>query len=212
MREQGLEQLIGNLTEQLAPVRPLAHPLKRGLAWMAFALAYMGLAVWISGVRPDIADKLTDQPYLLETALGAAMALFAALSSMWLCIPDLRGQRGLSVVAYTLFAVFLGWTLLRVLTEGMHAHDLHANHCFAEGLLYGFFPMLALVILSRKGATTHPFQQSFMNGLAVMGLGYVGLRFTCALDNVEHCTLFHFMPYVLLGGVLGLFARKIYKW
>ncbi len=206
------DSLIESLTDELAPVRRLAHPFLRAAPWIALALAYISGVVYFLGLRPDMAGKLADPFFLFETAIMASVALSAALASSWLCVPDARGQKWMTSVPVTLIAVFIGWTALRSVTEDFSLPSLHWDHCFQDAMLMGFVPGVAMIFLSVRGATTHPFLMALMNGLAVGALGYVGLRFTCMLDTVGHSCIYHLFPFVISGALLGAAARRIFRW
>jgi hypothetical protein len=207
-----LDGVIERLTGDLRPVRGLAHPGLRAAAWIGLCALYVAGAAVLRGLRVDLADKAGDLHFLFEVGLMALTGLSAALASFWLAVPDARGRRGLSAGPLALFAAFLLWSALRVVTEGVSLEGLRINDCLQEGVIMGFVPAFALVLFSRRGATTHPVLLSVMNALAVAGFGYVGLRVTCAADAVEHATIFHLAPFMLADMLLALAARRLYRW
>ncbi|MEH3144941.1 MAG: NrsF family protein [Methylobacterium frigidaeris] len=81
--------LLDALAGDLAPVRPLAPPLVRALAWFA---AVLGLALVLLLAAADLADlrQRMAQPVVLVAALGAgATALAAALAA---CLSGVPGR------------------------------------------------------------------------------------------------------------------------
>jgi hypothetical protein len=206
------EALIKELSGDLEPVKRLSHPLLRVLPWMALACAYVAGVVYTLGVRPDISARLVDPIFLFETSLLGFVALSAALVSSWLCVPDMRGKSWMAGVPLTALGVFALWTTIKGFSEGLNMPAIHWDHCFNDGALMGFVPMAAVVFFARGGTTTHPVMMSLMNTLSVGALGYVGLRLTCIVDTVGHACFYHFFPFVVLGLVTGVFARKLYRW
>lgn len=212
MGEQAIEALIENLTQELTPVKKLCHPFLRALPWMVASLVYTAAVVSYLGLRPDLAYKLSVPVFLFETGLAFFIGVSAAFSSVWMCVPDMRGQKWLPIVPLTALTVFLFWTVLRAFTEGINFPVPHWDHCFQDGALLGALPVALIVFVSRRGATTRPFFMSIMNFLAVGAFGYVGLRFTCMLDTVGHAGLYHIAPFLVIGMALGLAARHLYRW
>lgn len=212
MEGQGADRLIENLTAELLPVRPLRHPLVRSLPFVVLALLYTSGVVWHLGLRPDLVHKFKDTVFLFETGLAGFIALSAALASVWTCVPDMRGQKWVLALPLVSVGVFLFWTGLRAWTEGASIPTPHWDHCFEDALLLGALPAAFVIVLSRKGATTCPRTTAGMNILSTAALGYVGLRFTCMLDTVGHTALYHLLPFLVLGGILGLTARRLYRW
>ena len=95
--------------------------------------------------------------------------------------------------------------------EGMIIPDFQWSLC-QDPMLVGFFPTVTLWFLTMKGKTVCHVRTTFMNVLAVGGLGYIGLRITCSADDMGYITFFHLLPFLVLGLVSGLLARKIYRW
>lgn len=207
-----LDHVADVLSSQLEPVVRFAHPFIRILPWLVFALVYTYAAVQYIGVRPDIAVKLADPLFLFETAIGLAMSMSAAMTAAWLCVPDMRGQVWMVAFPALLGGVFLVWETIRSVTEGLALQAPHWDHCFEDALLFGTVPAAVLIFTTVRGATTRPFLMALMNVIAVAALAYVGLRFTCMLDTVGHSLIYHVFPFVVFGSVLGLAARRVFRW
>src|SRR5262245_11674304 len=98
------DDLIRRLTESAAPVHRLAPPGRRAMLWLALALAWVGLVVWMESPRPDLADKLRDPRFLAETVFALATGLVAALAAFTTVVP---GSESTSVNA--LIVPLAGW-------------------------------------------------------------------------------------------------------
>ncbi|MCF8496703.1 MAG: DUF1109 domain-containing protein [Alphaproteobacteria bacterium] len=213
MSQNNIDNLVDSLAEDLAPVCRLAHPLLRIAPWIAAAVLYTAGAIAFLGLRPDLSLKMSDPAFLFEVSLMAMMAFSAALASAWMCVPDRRGQGWVVPVPVTLLGVFFLWSFVRSYAEGVLLPPLHRDHCFISGLLMGAVPAAALVFLLRRGAaTTCPSLMALMNILAVGGLGYIGLRLTCRMDTVGHACFYQLVSFLVGGAVLGILARRIYRW
>jgi len=207
-----IEDCINGLCDDLAPVKRLRHPLLRIAPWIVVSMLYVSVLVFHEGLRADIGHKLYDPAFLFEITLMAFIGISAACASSFMCVPDMRGHKWLIIMPFNGLALFAIWSLIRVRTEGLHMPQLHMDHCMGEGVFMAIVPVTILMFMMRKGSPIRPYMCAFMNIIAAMALGYTGLRFTCMMDTVGHATVSHLIPYVLLGALLGLGARKIYKW
>ena len=142
----------------------------------------------------------------------ALTGLSAALCAAFLCVPDMRGQKWLISVPFTFLAVFLLWIGLRSWVEGVDMPAIHMGHCMSDGFWMAGIPAAIMVFLSTRGATTRPYLSALMVTLAITAFGYIGLRATCMMDTVGHATIYHLIPFTVFGAVLGLIARRLYKW
>ena len=215
MRETKNEtkQLIEALTEDLKPIKCLKHPLKRVLCWTLFTGIYVFLIIFYLGLRPDFIIKISSEPsYIFELFLAFAMSMSGAISSHWLCVPDMRGQNWMPVVSTTLFTVLFGWLFLQFSVEFNFLEQMHFSHCMIDGTLFGLIPAASIVFLSMRGKTTRPALMVFMNIIAACGIGYMGLRLTCGCDNTSHIVIHHILPYILMGGIIAVLGQKLYRW
>ncbi len=208
-----LDKLIENLAGELEPVKRLRHPLLRIAPWIALTVLYI-LAVdyFYLEFRPDLSDKTSDPIFIFEISLALAAGLSAAIATAWLCVPDARGQSWIMAVPITLSLTFLSWSFIRGANEGLEPAHMHLNHCFHDGIVLIAIPAAVIMFLSRCGATTRPVLMGIMNAIAVGALGYIGLRLSCQMDNIAHGCFYHIAPFILAGGVVGLLARRIYRW
>ncbi len=212
MSEQNLDKLIDGLADDLAPVKPLAHPFIRILPFFAIALLYVAALVFFVGLRPDIGNKFADASWMMETFLMGFIAISAGIASVFLSVPDMRGEKWVIAPPLTTLGIFAVWSTFRAMSEGLHMPVLNMDHCMGEGVFMAAVPMTMLIFMIKSGATTMPRLTCFMNILAAGALGYIGLRFTCIMDTVGHATVSHLVPYVLIGALLGIAAKKLYKW
>lgn len=212
MSDENLSNFIDGLADELEPVKPMGCPIRRIMPFIVFAAIYVAALVHFVGVRMDIEDKFADPAFLIENALMIIALVSAALCSSFLCVPDMRGHKWMIALPIGSVSIFALWSVIRAWSEGLHMPHLHFDHCMGEGLFMAAVPLTMVLFMMRRGATTHPRLSALMNLIFAAGLAYVGLRFTCNMDTVGHATVMHLFPYLFVGALLGLGARKLYKW
>ena len=213
MSEKDLNTLIDDLADDLKPVKPLAHPLKRMAPLIIVCIFYVGAMIALLGPREDFMPKMMYEiDYLFEILLSLSIFISSAVALGWLSIPDMRGQTWMKAIPVTLAAVFILWAGLRIFFEWGEPLVFKIENCKLDGLFMTVIPVAALVFMSRRGAVTQPGWTSFITVLSFSGLGWAGLRFTCGAGTFLQSFLIHFVPFIMLGVIFGLLSRKIYKW
>lgn len=213
MSEQNLENLIEGLADDLEPVKPLAHPLYRMAPLIVVCILYVAAMIAMLGPREDWMPKMAHEiDYVFEMLLSLSIFISSAVALGWMSIPDMRGQAWMKAVPVTLAGVFLLWAGLRTFYEWDQPLVFKLQNCSMDGLFMTFLPVAALVFTSRKGATTQPGWTSFMTVLSFSGLGWAGLRFTCGASTFLQSFVIHFIPFIVMGVIFGLFARRIFRW
>lgn len=208
-----IDDLIGSLSDDLEPVKPLAHPFKRIAPLILVSILYVGAMVAMIGPREDFMPKfMYEIDYVFEILLSLSIFISGTIALGWMSVPGMRGQTWLKAVPVTLAGVFVLWAGLRITFEWDQPFVFKLQNCSIDGLIMTCLPVAALVFSSRQGAITQPRLTSFITVLAFSGLGWAGLRFTCSAGTFLQSFVIHFIPFVLLGVLFGLFARKLYKW
>lgn len=212
VKSKNTKDLIQSLSDELIPVRCMKHPFLRVLPWFIFAGVYVAASIVYLGMRGDMFEKLADPYFVFEMVMMFALSISAALASVWLCVPDMRGQKWMLAVPLTLFSGFIVWTALRFNMERYSMPDVHWHKCMTEAIIFGLIPGIAMSVLSMRGKTTRPFTLAFMNALSIGGLGYIGLRITCGSENIGHISFYHIFPYMVFGIIISMIGRYIYRW
>lgn len=209
---QKVDDLIGDLCEDLSPIGKIACPYKHFALWFSISTIYFAVIFFVIGLRHDLMELMHDPIFVFEIFLGVALSLTGALCASFLTIPDMRGMSWFRAVPTTIFSVFVVWSVVKAMTEGMDMPHFEWVACINNGLFLETFPLLFIIILSLRGKTTHPYWMTFMNVLAVAGVSWIGLRVTCHMDDMGHAFMYHFLPVSIIGGLLILFGRRIFKW
>ncbi|MEG3617188.1 NrsF family protein [Magnetovibrio sp. PR-2] len=213
--------LISNLSDDLAPVKRLAHPAKRLLMWMGIAFPVsliMGALVeqqsfalaFVDGESFSLAkQRLTDWRSLLELTAIFATALTAGYAA--LC----GTQPGRAPHAWVLPIVpFAAW--LALITES--CFELYqqigpdqfsfAPHwtCYPSVVATGAAPALVMVILLKRGMLATPSVTVGMAVLAASALGAVGLRLFHPPDATAMLLMWQLIATLTLYGVASLIS------
>lgn len=213
MSDEKLNSLIDGLADELEPVKPLAHPLMRMAPLIIVSIFYVGAMIAMLGPREDFMPKMMYEiDYVFEILLSLGIFISSAVALGWMSIPDMRGQTWMKAVPVALAGVFLLWAGLRIFFEWGEPLVFKLQNCSMDGLFMTFIPVAALVFTSRQGATTQPGWTSFMTVLSFSGLGWAGLRFTCGAGTFMQSFVIHFIPFIVMGVIFGLFARRIFRW
>ena len=213
MSDKSVDDLIGNLSGDLKPVKPLAHPLVRMAPLIVVCILYVAAMIAMLGPREDFMPKMMYEiDYLFEILLSLSIFVSGSVALGWMSIPDMRGQTWMKAVPVTLAGVFVLWAGLRMFFEWDQPFVFALQRCKLDGLFMTVLPVTALVFMSRQGAVTQPGWTSFITVLSFSGLGWAGLRFTCGAGTFIQSFVIHFIPFVVMGVLLGLFARRVFRW
>ncbi len=208
--------LIARLSNDLKPVKPLAHPYIRAGKYLGLSIAYIALAILFLGFRPDILQMLSKLYFIFEIILMFAMGVTAYLCSSLLCIPDALSKKYVLKIPFIFTGIFTIWALIQgasqVIFAKSHVHELFWYSCINDAFFIGFIPAIFIGFLTIRTSTTRPYLLMITNTIAITGLGYIGLAFTCSHTNIIHGCLYHILPFVLTGLVIGMFSRRIYRW
>ncbi len=211
--KQSAEELIASLSDELVKVKVMPHPLLRTLPWFLIATAYMVIVISIIGLRTDIDVKINDNGFVYELLHIFAISISAALCSSWLCVPDMRGRsKWIIAIPVALLAIFILEGINRFNIGIIHNINMSWHHCYGDALVFSAVPAFAILAISIKGNTTHPYLMSLMNSLSVGALGYAALRLTCSSDDIAHLSSMHIIPYLLFGIIIAALGRNIYRW
>lgn len=211
-KEETLDSMIESLAGDLAPVKCMGAPMWRAVQWAGFAVVYMAVVLWGMGVREDIAARLQDADFLYETFVLSLIAVSAACASVWLCVPDAKGRKWIVVVPFTLTGSLALWLCLHGCWDLLKMMNVHFSLCLCQCLILAALPAFLIVFMSSRGTTTHPYLMASMNVMAGGAFACIGLRFVCDNEALDHTLLYHVLPFVSIGLLIGVFARRIYKW
>lgn len=209
-----IDNIIEGLANDLKPVKPLRHPVWRGMAWLAFVAVYYSVFIALTDFDINVDETGHHPEFMYELISLSVLGISASLASFYLCLPDVKERLWLVAIPLVLLANFIVWLGIMGMGDIFSSshQDMEWSHCFEDGLYLSGVPAAIIIMMSRKGATTRPVLLACMNMLAVASMSSIVLRLCCSETSLAHISVFHVLPFLLLGALAGLFARRIYRW
>lgn len=211
-------ELIRILARTARPVKRLPSPGLRVLVWLTLSLAYAGAVLLAVGARPDIAEKLGETRFLVETGAAFATAVLAAMAAFCASCPGhLRLERLAPLPALLLWLASLGKGSWEAWVQAgpnghMIAADLLCFSCFLGILLISAVPGALTLAMIRQGAPMAPAVTMALAALAVTSLGVAVLRLLDPQDASMAVLVWQFGSVVLLSALGALSGRWLLRW
>lgn len=208
-----IDKTIDTLCCGLKPVARF-HPTRRGLLWILLVLCYMSAVAITIGFRENIIESMGREDFVFELVLAFTIAISASFMTFWLSIPDCDHYKKFLAVPLTLLFVQCLWVMDRLFFEGMgNIRENWMSHCWMNTVIHTTLPAIAVILLVRKGgASVMPCWLATNALIAVTEFGWIGMRLVCPKDNVGEAYVLNFLPYVVIGAVLGFVSKKIFRW
>jgi hypothetical protein len=215
MTAMDTEKLIQTLVETAQPVRPLPRPLARTAMWLAIAIPYMALVVYVMSPRSDLVSKMSEARYLIEQVAALATGIAAAIAAFAATIPGYsRKVLLLPVPPLAVWFGVLGQGCVSIwLQFGTNGLTLQPDwFCFPAIVLVGAIPAVAMVAMLRRGAPLMPCTTVVLGGLAAAGLGNFGLRLFHPQDASLMVLVWQFGSVFILASLAGCLGRYVLNW
>ena len=209
------DKLIQTLVATIQPVRPLPRPWVRTASWLAIAIPYMALVVYVMSPRADLIGKITEARYLIEQFAALATGIAAAIAAFATTIPGYsRKVLLLPVLPLAAWLGVLGYGCVSALNQfGLNGLSLQPDwFCFPAIVLVGTIPAVAMVVMLRRGAPLMPCTTVALGGLAAAGLGNFGLRLFHPQDASLMVLVWQFGSVFILAAFAGCMGRYILNW
>lgn len=208
-------ELIGVLARTVRPVKRLPSPGLRALIWLALSLAYTGAVLLAVGARPDIAAKLKDARFLVETGAAFATAILAAMAAFCAgCPGHPRLARLAPLPALLLWLASLGMDSWKAWAQVLPDNLVIAfDPLYLSGiLLIGAVPGLLIFAMIRQGAPMAPAITMALAALATTALGAATLRLLDPQDAIITVMMCQFGSAALLSTFGALSGRRLLRW
>lgn len=209
------EELIRILAEECSPVRPLAHPAWRALAWFMTSIVYVGVIVALIGLRQDISSKLADWKFLTEVGAPLLTSMMAAAAAFCAGCPGRPIWERFAPLPF--LAIWLGslgegcgsdW-----LAHGAAGLAIRPDlKCFPMILAISALPAVMIFAMTRRGAPIAPITTMGLAALAAAALGATALRLFHAEDASVMVLFWQFGSVALLIGLESLFGPSFLHW
>ena len=206
------DTVIERLARNARPVQRLPSPGRRVARWLAIGLPVIAVFGAVMGARPDLGLKLAEPVFLLQLLAAFATAVCAAHAAFASAVPGApRWCLWLPLPPFALWIGSLGrqcWQdWLRLGPDGIvFTVDLV---CLPIIAMVGTAPAIAMVIMTRRGASFTPRLTAFLGALAAATLAYVGLRLVHPLDAAFMVLVWQFGAVALFATVIGGLGRRL---
>jgi len=215
MKVMDTERLIQTLVDTAKPVRPLPRPWIRSVFWLAIAIPYMALVVYVMSPRGDLMVKITEARYIVEQLAALATGIAAAITAFATTIPGY--SRKILLLPVLPLAGWLGalgeGCVSTLIQSGLNGLTLQSDwFCLPAIALVGAIPAVAMVVMLRRGAPLMPCTTVTLGALAAAGLGNFGLRLFHPQDASFMVLVWQFGSVFILTAVAGCSGRHILNW
>lgn len=208
-----IEQLVDSLARDAAPVKPAPHPLQLSLRWLAVAAVYLVLSLWISGLRPDLMQKLHEPWFAAEIAALTLIFLATSLSAAVLAFPDLHQMRKAALAPIGLFALFTAILFFAWRADAPPAPlPVHSFECTLSITLFALLPAAWTFFAMRQFASTHGHWAGSVALLFAFSVGALWLRLHELNDSVIHVIWWHYLPMLGIGLIGWWLGKRLLKW
>jgi len=208
------EDLIRQLAADLRPVKPAANPIAATAAWLAIVAVVIALAVLVSGLREDLAARLTWDFDLPQIAGALATGILAAFAAFQLALPE-RSKRWalLPLPAAAAWLATMGAGCLEDLARlGPEALRIGLSlPCLAFIAGLGVPLAVAMLWLARHAAWLRAGPVAALGGLSAAALASVGLSFVHDMDAAVMVLAWHGMSVLVVTGLASLLGPRLMR-
>jgi hypothetical protein len=210
---ESIENLIDSLARDVEPVKPAPHPYMLSLGWAAAAVAYLAVSLWISGLRPDLMQKLQEPWFAAELASLALLFVATSLSAAVLAFPDLHQMRKAALAPAGLFALLIAVLFFSWRADVPPAPlPVHSFECTLSIILFSLLPSVWTFFSMRRFASTHYRWAGSIALLSAFSVGALWLRLHELNDSIIHVILWHYLPMLGIGLAGWGLGKKWLKW
>lgn len=209
------DDLIRSLASGAKPVTRLAHPALRAVMWMMLSAGYVGIVVWLVGVRPDLLAKLSDQRFLIEVGAALLTSMMAAAAAFCAGCPGRPvWERFAPFPFLAVWLASLGEGCWRQWSQsGAESLQLQTDFtCFQSISAVGLIPAILILFMIKKGAPIAPRSATGLAVLAATALAAAALRLFHTQDMSLMLLVWQFGSVAVLA-LLGFFAGQFFlRW
>ncbi len=211
-----MDNLIESLATDLRPVRPRRVAREAGALVLLLAAE---LAVWLlsGNLRPGLAQVAMTTPSFWWKIGSAAILMILAASTVLASLhPGATPRRGLAALAVGA-AVFLGIGAVLASSAGFGEAMARLNprgglQCLSYVVMLSAPPFVALGLLMRRGASTHPKATALAGGLAAAGWGAFVFAFSCSHDDPLFIAVWYPAAALIAAVVARLILPPLSRW
>ena len=191
--------LITNLSNDLAPVKPLPNINKLGIAWFLLSAIYVVVVTHVFGpIRPGALTQLVTEPrFLLETTLGVAAILWVSLLAFRSSVPAALSTQ-FAATGMVLLLLWLTQYVIGIISPALVPSRLGVRHyCYLETMVYALPVILAGLYQVRRFYPLRPVRTAMSIGLVAGMLPALYMQLACMYEPI-HILAFHILPGLLM--------------
>lgn len=208
--------LIERLAHDARPVRPIASPLRRTLAWLAMAMVVAALVIAHYGLRANLRETMHAGPDLVEWIASLATGILAAYAAFQVSVPGRsKAWAWLPVPALALWLTGLGWGCMRDYAHmGTAAFLLEAasSECAVAITLTSVPLGLGLLWMVRFAGVVRPMPTALLAALGAAALSAASVTLYHEGENMLMVLLWHFGAVVVLSLGCVLIGKPLFAW
>jgi hypothetical protein len=205
------DELIANLSQDLAPVSPLPDVNRLAMTWFLVSAVYVVVITHLLGpIRPGAATQLFTEPrFLLESLLGIAAIVWTSLLAFRAAIPALL-TRQFAAASLVLMALWLAQYVIGLVSPALEPSMLgKRDYCYLETMLYAIPPIMSALYFIRRLYPLRYIRTAMSLSLAAGMLPALYMQLACMYEPVHILTL-HILPgltMVLVGALIAALWR-----
>jgi hypothetical protein len=206
MSERTTDELIGSLSQGLAPVRALRPPLLRALLWLGAVTLLVGAAVSRWADFAIISARTAEPRLALECAATLLTGIIAVLAAFHLSLPDRTSLwRWAPLPPLLLWIATSGVGCLQYGSGlGPAGHRLgESSHCFIFIVLVSVPLALLLYAVLRRARPLEPLPVALSAALGVAALAAFVLQFFHPFDTTVIDLTAHLAAVAVIVAVAG---------
>ncbi|KJV10142.1 hypothetical protein VZ95_06915 [Elstera litoralis] len=193
--------LIDLLSTELAPVKRLRPPAVRALIWLGAVTLFLGIIIWVSGLRPDLSMQMEKTRFIAETAAILLTGIIAAFAAFRAAIPGAPSWTLLTPLpTLLLWLLFLGKGCLDDLDSGRFAWSI-STHCLQQIGWTGLVSGVPMLVMLRCAAPLQRVPLAVLAGLASASLAAFAMSLYHSYDTSVIVLISHGL--IISGLVVG---------
>jgi hypothetical protein len=206
------DQLIADLTRDVAPVQPLGRPWRRTLVWAVSASLYLAVLIVAMSPRDDLSMRMADPRFMLEQLAALLTGITAAAAAFATATPGYR--RDVVLVPLAFLASWIALVGVGVAQDARAGTMVFGGdwQCIATVLAGAALPAAMMASMMRRGAPVRPRATAALGVLAAAGLGNLGACLFHPHSSNLIVLVWHCGVVIGLALAAGLCGRALMPW
>lgn len=208
--------LIEQLSARITPVRRLASPLRRTLAWLLLAAAVIVVVIASHGLRPGLLQSMSQGPMAMEWIASVVTGALAAYAVFQISVPGRSPSWAwLPVPSMLLWISGLGWgcaaDFVRMGSEAF-AFQGASWEC-AKAITFISVPLgLVMLLMVRHAGVVRPAPTAMLAALSAAAFSAAGVSLFHPGESALMVLVWHVGAVLLLSLLCLLFGRRLFGW